>query len=262
MSNFDLYVGIDYSGARTPVSRNSAIQIYAAASDVRKPQRIDSPQSSPKRRRHWCRSEVAQWLIEQTRGGTNMIVGIDHGFSVPESYFRRYQLYSWHAFLEDFCIHWPTDQEDVTVESIRKRYSGPPARTGDHLDLRVTERWTSSATSVFQFGVRGSVASSTHAGIPWLQQIRHELGDRVHVWPFDGWSAPGHRLVLAEVYPSIFRRRYPREDRTTDEHDAWSVSRWLAEADHNALLPHYLDPPMDLATRSLAEREGWILGVA
>lgn len=261
-TTFDQYVGIDYSGSRTPVSRTSAIQIFSATHDDTQPQRIDSPLSTPRRRRHWCRREVAQWLIETARSGQSVIAGIDHGFSVPISYYHRYRLNSWHAFVDDFCLHWPTDGDDVTVDSIRKRYSGPPPRTGSNRDLRITERWTSSAMSVFQFGVRGAVASSTHAGIPWLRHIRRELGSKVHVWPFDGWWVPADRLVLAEVYPSILRRRYPRADRSTDEQDAWSVARWLAETAGNDLLSHYLKPPMNSETRSVAELEGWILGVA
>jgi hypothetical protein len=37
---------------------------------------------------------------------------------------------------------------------------------------------------------RGSVAKSTHTGIPWLRFIRERLGSRVHFWPFDGWEIP------------------------------------------------------------------------
>src|ERR1700758_933845 len=45
-----------------------------------------------------------------------------------------------------------------------------------------------AAQSVFHFDVQGSVAKSTHAGIPWLRFIRQRLGERVHFWPFDGWT--------------------------------------------------------------------------
>jgi hypothetical protein len=38
----------------------------------------------------------------------------------------------------------------------------------------------SSARSVFQFDVQGSVAKSTHAAIPWLKRIREAAGERVH----------------------------------------------------------------------------------
>ena len=51
--------------------------------------------------------------------------------------------------------------------------------------------------------LQGSVAKSTHAGIPWLRFIRQRLRDRVHFWPFDGWDIPAGRSAVVEVYPSL-----------------------------------------------------------
>ena len=89
----------------------------------------------------------------------------------------------------------------------------------------MTEKWTSSAKSVFQFDVQGSVVKFTHAGIPWLRRIRNEVHNKVHFWPFVGWSIPDGKSVIAEIYPPIFKKRYPKEDRTGDQQDAYSVCR-------------------------------------
>jgi hypothetical protein len=56
------------------------------------------------------------------------------------------------------------------------------------------------------FDVQGSVAKSTHSGIPWLRFIRQRLGPRVHFWPFDGWDIPPGRSAIAEVYPALWSR--------------------------------------------------------
>jgi hypothetical protein len=135
-------------------------------------------------------------------------------------------------------------------------------RVGRPDEFRLCERWTSSAKSVFQFDVQGSVAKSTHAGIPWLKRIREAAGAHVHIWPFDGWTVPEGKAVIAEVYPSIFRNRYARERRSADEHDAYAVARWLSECAARGVLGRYLDPPLTVHERAAAEREGWILGVA
>jgi hypothetical protein len=37
------------------------------------------------------------------------------------------------------------------------------------------------AKSVFHFDVPGSVAKSTHAGLPWLKYLRQKMGERVHI---------------------------------------------------------------------------------
>jgi hypothetical protein len=68
--------------------------------------------------------------------------------------------------------------------------------------------------------------------------------------------------VIAEVFPSMLRRRYPAENRTVDQHDAHAIARWLKEIDSGRKLDEaYFDPPMNGKERRVAELEGWILGV-
>jgi hypothetical protein len=57
--------------------------------------------------------------------------------------------------------------------------------------------------------------------IPWLRYIRQHAKDRVHFWPFDGWSVPPNRSVVAEVYPSLWSRTFPTAGRTPDQQDAY-----------------------------------------
>jgi hypothetical protein len=127
--------------------------------------------------------------------------------------------------------------------------------------LRLTEKWTSSAKSVFQFDVQGSVAKSTHAGIPWLRQIRSQVGERVHFWPFDGWEVPGRKSVIVEVYPAIFKNRYPREERNADQQDAFLVARWLSESSARGILKQCFQPALTESETGAANLEGWILGI-
>jgi hypothetical protein len=258
--SFELHIGIDYSGRETPTSPTAALQVYAAF-DTEEPRRILSPSSTEKTYKNWCRKEIAEWLIEQAHKNITFIAGIDHGFSFPLNYFERYRLSSWPQFLDDFCKHWPTDQEHTYVDFIRDRKGGPPDRTGSNKDLRLTEKWTSSAKSVFQFDVQGSVAKSTHAGLPWLRRIKSEVGEKVHAWPFDGWTVPDGKSAVAEIYPSIFRKRYPKDDRKPDQQDAYCVAKWLTETDERGLLERYFDPPLTEEERKVANLEGWILGI-
>ncbi len=276
MSPYALCIGIDYSGAEVPTSRLKGLQVYAAGQGGL-PQQVLTPAiaaaraagvSGPSLPRYWTRKEIAHWLIDLVREGQTFIAGIDHGFSFPDSYFQRYGLKDWPQFLEDFQRHWPTDGDYVYVDFVRDgslasqgKVPSPGSRIGDSRELRLCERWTSSAKSVFQFDVQGSVAKSTHAGIPWLRRIREAAGGRVHFWPFDGWLPPAGKSVIAEVYPSIFRKRYAPGKRTADEQDAYVVARWLAEMGGRGELGRYWEPPLIAAERVVAEREGWILGV-
>ena len=135
------------------------------------------------------------------------------------------------------------------------------ARMGNARWRRLTEERAGGAKSVFHFDVQGSVAKSTHAGIPWLRFIRQRLGPRVHFWPFDGWDIPAGRSAIAEVYPALWRRGFANEGRTGDQHDAFSIAAWLSRADRDGSLAAFLKPDLSPPERTLAQVEGWILGV-
>jgi hypothetical protein len=121
--------------------------------------------------------------------------------------------------------------------------------------------FTGEKDPVFRFDVQGSVAKSTHAGIPWLRFIRQRGGARVHFWPFDGWDIPAGRSAIAEVYPALWSRGFANEGRTGDQHDAFSIAAWLSRADRDGSLAAFLNPDLSPPELTLAQVEGWILGV-
>ena len=125
----------------------------------------------------------------------------------------------------------------------------------------MTEIRAGAAKSVFHFDVQGTVAKSTHSGLPWLRYVRQRVGDRVHFWPFDGWEIPEGRSVVAEVYPSLFSREFARQEHTADQHDAYSVATWMRHADVDGSLAEFFKPSLTPAERTVAEVEGWILGI-
>ena len=253
---FDVYIGIDYSGAKTPTSSLKGLRVYQADRDTL-PIEIQPP---PSPRKYWTRRGIAEWLVEHLRQDRRIVVGIDHGFSFPVRYFDDHGLpHDWPNFLEDFHRHWPTDGDKKWVEECRT--STGAERMGSARWRRLTEVRAGSAKSVFHFDVQGSVAKSTHAGIPWLRHIRRNIGNRVHFWPFDGWNIPCGSSVIAEIYPALWSKVYPYEDRTQDQQDAYSVVAWLRQADQEGTLSRYLPPSLTPSERTLARVEGWILGV-
>jgi hypothetical protein len=170
MSAFSRYIGIDYSGAETPEASLKGLRVYravgeSAANEVPPP---------PSPRKYWTRRGIAHRLAARLAEDAPTIVGIDHGFSFPLRYFEVHQLApDWPTFLEDFQRHWPTDAEHTYVDFVRDGAAGNgAARTGNARWRRVTEQRSGSAKSVFHFDVQGSVAKSTHAGIPWLLYLR------------------------------------------------------------------------------------------
>ncbi len=254
---FSRYIGIDYSGAETPTASLKGLRVYLADRES-PPREVQPPTSPPK---YWTRRGMAKWLVEQLREDETTLVGIDHGFSFPLEYFERHRLpHNWPAFLDDFQRHWPTDGDDVWVRAVRKRPTGR-ARTGETRWRRLTELRAGSAKSVFHFDVPGSVASSTHSGLPWLRHLREASGERAHFWPFDGWAIPSGRSAVVEVYPSLWSKTFPRADRSDDQHDAYSAAEWMRRADRDGTLGASLTPRLTPDELLKAEVEGWILGV-
>jgi len=67
--------------------------------------------------------------------------------------------------------------------------------------------------------------------------------------------------VVAEVYPSLWTRRFPKDGRDGDEQAAFAVAAWLRWTDQIDSLACFLNPALTPQEREVAAVEGWILGV-
>jgi len=214
---FKRYIGIDYSGAKTPIASLKGLRVYMAARDT-PPVEVQPPTSA---RTYWTRRGIAEWLAEVLSENTPTLVGIDHGFSFPLRYFSENHVrLDWRAFLEDFQRHWPTDDDHTYVDLVRDGGCGDAtARSGSPRWRRVTEIRARGAKSVFHFDVQGSVAKSTHSGLPWLRFLDLSVAGRVHFWPFDGWDFPADNLSWPKSTrhcgPGVFRRKIATATSTT-----------------------------------------------
>ena len=59
----------------------------------------------------------------------------------------------------------------------------------------------------------------------------------------------------------MWSRRFAIEGRTGDQHDAFSIAAWLSRAARDGILAAFLKPDLSPPQRTLAQVEGWILGV-
>ena len=259
MAQFERYIGIDYSGAETPDSSCDGLRCTWPRGSG-EPIQVQPP-SSP--RLYWARRGLAEWLCKELAANTPTIIGIDHGFSFPIEYFEKYGLpRDWPNFLLDLQKHWPTHEPNVYIDFIRDGHIGRGSkRMGETTWLRLTEQWTATAKSVFLFDVQGSVAKSTFAGLPWLLYLWNWCNRPIHFWPFDGWEVPEGKSVVAEVYPLLWTRRFPRDNRDGDEHAAYATAAWLQRADRDGSLDGFFRPNLTAEEREVGAVEGWILGV-
>lgn len=256
---FERYIGIDYSGAETCESSLKGLCVFMAYQSG-EPREVAQ---LPSLRKHWTRKAIAHWLADRLSETPLTLVGIDHGFSFPMQYFEKYGLpHDWPSFLDDFQKHWPTDEDNTYVDFVREGECGNGgARCGDSRWRRITEV-RCGAKSVFHFDVPGSVAKSTHAGIPWLRFLRMRAADRVHFWPFDGWTVPPGKSVVVEIYPALWSHSFPRDGRDSHQQDAYAAAEWLRRSDQDGSLGRFFSPSLTEPERKVAEIEGWILGIA
>lgn len=252
MSIFRRFIGIDYSGAATPVTPLPGLRVFEARDNARSLEVRGSENSA----RHWTRRGIAEWLLDSIAAKEPLLIGIDHGFSFPSAYFAHHGLSgNWDLFLEDFCAHWPSDQVESTVRSLRQ---GNP-RSGDSKARRHVEV-LARAKSVFHFDVPGSVATSTHAGLPWLRWIRERAGSALHFWPYDGTRIPRGCSVIAEAYPALWFRPQCPKDWSRDQWDAFLIAEAFREAAQSGALLSWFEPQWPEHLNEQVQKEGWILG--
>lgn len=261
MCQFERYVGIDYSGAKTPDSRLRGLRVFMMAKGGSDAFEVPSQTSGANK---WTRRELSEWLGEILSEKVPTIVGIDHAFSFSQEYFQWHCIpHCWDKFLDDFCDHWPTDQRGASVYQMRR--SGDPkieARSGDISWKRQTEMGN-PAKSVFHFDVPGQVATSTHAGLPFLRGLRRSLRDvhYVHFWPFDGWEIPHDTSCIVEAYPRLYVDDYEMDSSFDDDQsDAYATAMWMHDADKKGGLRKALNPYLPDDVKNIASYEGWILG--
>jgi hypothetical protein len=260
MRQFERTIGVDYSGAQTADANLAGIRVYEAKGSGEAVEVPPSPTQPG--RKNWSRRDLAEWLVETLASGPPTIVGIDHGFSFPMRYFEVHRIEpDWDVFLDDFVDHWPTDARNVYVDFIREGKVGAGnLRTGASRWRRIAEE-SCGAKSVFHFDVQGSVAKSTHAGIPWLRHLRRAMPG-LHFWPFDGWLPADGASVVCEIYPSLYAKSLPRDGRNPHQQDAWAAATWLRDRDASGGLAQDFQPEMPSGMRAEAGVEGWILGVS
>lgn len=263
-TRFRRWIGVDYSGAATADTRLPGLQVAVLEAGDESPRIVRPGEGTGAggrgsgRPRNWTRRELAAWLQEQLAEPVPTIVGIDHALGHPRPVLEAAGHRTWDAWLDAAAADWPADRPDVRVADLRR--AGAPV--GEASLLRRTDAATAGAKPVFLFDVQGSVATSTHAGLAWIHRIRRAIPPpRLHLWPFDGWLPPTGTSVIAEAFPSLLRRRWPREGRGVDAHDAWCTAAWLGQIDAMGAMDHHLAPPLPPAVAEDARLEGWILGV-
>ena len=294
---FDAYVMVDWSVAGKPTRGKDSIWLCHARRVRGVLQRLQVENVAT---RHAARARLRALFAEERAAGGAMLAGFDFAFGYPDGLAARLRLADppWRALwdlltaeIEDAANN--ANNRFAVAARLNERISGgegpfwgcpvgearpclAPRHHRRHATLGLAERrladtWLRGPQPVWKLAYTGSVGSQSLTGIPVLRALRDDpdLADGVRVWPFEtGLRALSRtdvagQIVLAEIYPSLFKVR-PRRGEVKDRVQVRAVVRHFAALDDaGALGPLFAgDPTLHAAQRRVIEREeSWILGV-
>jgi hypothetical protein len=156
-------------------------------------------------------------------------------------------------------------QVEETLSPRQRGCFGYPLRTLNGREVgreRLTDRRAGTKSSPwFVYGGGNSVGGQALVGIPRVHELRAAFRD-ARVWPFEtGASLPersGARVIMAEIYPSLFHTRVPGSAQVHDELQVEATAARFASLDASGSLVQMFSAPP--ATDAVLGEEGWVLG--
>lgn len=228
---FDLFVGVDWSGAKGP--RLGGLQVAICRSGEAAPELLTGPSNG-----YWTRRQVFDYLIAQQTMGRRVLAGIDFAFAYPHAdqsaYFPGLAIAHsgaaelW-AMVDEICLA----ADDFYGGPFYRRkelpyfdYLNAPGHRGAKFQSRrrITEqhcRRVTAPSPVFNCVGPAGVGIGSLAGMRFL----HALGQTVTAfaaWPF---SVP-QSLTVVEIFPRLYFKLAGADPRAW--HDLDNVNAALA----------------------------------
>lgn len=298
---FDAYVMVDWSAAAVPTSGADSIWIATAerGDSAMAPPRLFNPLT--RREAMALLAEYLADLVARNRtvlAGFDFAFGYPAGFARM----LCGEAGDWRAIWSELArlIRDRDDNANNRFEvaaALNQRLSGtafpfwgcPPQSAGAMLSSRKPGGFADSEGNglaerrlcdlaaggphpVWKLAYPGCVGSQTLMGIAHLHQLRRHpwLDDRVRVWPFetglrriDRPTHAGWRVLLAEIYPSIFDTEAVTHT-VKDARQVYAAVEQLGRLDEDGrLAPLFAGPgSLSAAQRHVVEtEEAWILGI-
>ena len=289
---FDLFVGIDWSGAKG--TAHKGISVFCAKQGDAVPQKMHAPDGKAAFSRH----DVADLLIALS-SQARVLAGIDFAFAYPLDAAGHYfpglapekqpqtapQLWALIDRLNDAApdyyggLIW----DDATYGPY---YNAPAGRKGARFASRrrQTEEAAKSVKSpspTFNCVGPAGVGTGSLAGMRLCHSLHHQLGDRLAIWPFT--ASDKAALTMVEIFPSYYFKQAGISPIKGAQAGADNLNHALAffnsepvADDFTAHGPDHDDADALISAAALraiesepkcwdvpdcAKREGWIFGV-
>src|SRR5215831_1180011 len=266
---FDAIVMVDWSAANAP--RTGRDSIWICWHD-RAGERIVNPAT-----RHQARAVLADWLRDPMVCGQRVLIGFDFPFGYPAGFAALLGLSGppWRAVWEELARLVSDDEHNANnrfdvAAAMNERISGAkfpfwgcpvrPARNclgpkhhrgheqNKLAERRLIDEYMRTAQPCWKLLGAGSVGGQVLTGIPVVRALRDDARWRQHarVWPFEtGLDTPANaRLVLAEVYPSLWRHG---DEQPKDKAQVRAVVKFFADRDQADDLARFFAGDAELA---------------
>lgn len=297
---FDLYIGIDWTGARASgTAPPKGIAIAAATADG-----TVAPVAPPGR--GWSRQAAGAWVLARVAEGRRVLAGFDFAFGLPWVPGVGY-LDGRVAELDGLFGVWDLVEaasgdaaDDFAGAAVTDPRLAPsfwiggktPAHWGDgstkrrRTEIAAARAGLGTPVSVYNLAAAAKqVGKASLAGMRTLRRLRAEAGGRIAVWPAEAQAGPdGGRSVVCEIYPTLFRLRATGSNRKITDRAVLEAAAARLDARLSPDVPDLFDDhagdamisaaglrllaaaPEAWAPRGLdadtGRREGWIFGVA
>lgn len=289
MRNFDQFVGIDWSGAKSPIRTKSIALAFC-----------DQGQEAPKLLQHVrSRTAVAEWIEGLIENKKRTLIGIDCNFGYASSIVEKQVSKGakaqnlWnkvdevnHDHSNFFAGNFWADKRYAsdfwTEGKMPKGFEMPKRQT----EIVCAQNGYGRPESPFKLIGAKQVGKGGLSGMRMAHYFKLKLGAKIAIWPFDK-NYNEAQIVMTEIYPRQFLMRVGHG--TTKVRDIATLNDILpffksemidnkeAITDHDtdALVSaaglRYLCGMKDIIPQSIVnppsmtlaaqEREGWIFGV-
>ncbi len=290
MKNFETFIGIDWSGAKSPIHTKSiAVAMCRQGHDV--PELIQVEEY----RNAWSRKRVFEY-IQTFKERT--LIGIDANFGYSEQIglqqFKKSYDYNdlWRAVEQTSSEHDNFFAGGFWQAHPKFFWTQGKKPLGMQFPKRLTERLCSEAEygnpeSPFKLIGAKQVGKGGLAAMRMAHALKEKMGDAICIWPFEQKIIDTAQIVMTEIFPRQFLMRTGHgvkkittlddlntslhklgcenkyETRRFSSHDTDAIVssaglRMLCG--HQKTIPERISHPVDMNEAAI-KREGWIFGV-
>jgi len=210
MRNFDQFIGIDWSGAKTPVF-NKAISVSLAYQGSAPPSLVAGP---------WSRQKVADWIINLSKNQKRILIGVDCNFGYAATTIQKqFGTQATHKDLWDTVESACHNEPNFFAQKFWANLAYAPdfwvsgkMRDGFEMPRRQTEiicyeSGFGKPESPFKLIGAKQVGKGGLSGMRMAHYLKKMLGHKIAFWPFEMELVNKANIVVTEIYPRQFLMR-------------------------------------------------------